>query len=563
MILALVLVTGLAARAGDAAVTNQGNGELVGPFGIGSSQSSSNHHDKWIPRMAAIGIRTLRSTGHIGYVGSQPTSWDDRPASWDGDLNYLAAQNFSTGETLYSYRPGKHGFPMDDLPGWSQWVSAVVGHAKGKVKYWEVWNEPPNGTRPEQTAADYAKLVVATHDAAKAANPDCLVGLAAKSVDVNYLEQAIKAGAKDHFDYITLHPYESLGTAMNVPGAEALFMNIVPTVRKMLAAQNPAKANVPVIFTEIGYDSRNGAKLQADAVVKTYAMGIAQGVACIQWFEGMDGDSGPLGLLQADGTPRPAYTALAQMIKCLGEHPAPLGWVLLNGKGYGFVFKGAQANVLVAWAPKGTAETINFGQPVSLVDPLTGAVTQADSATLTDSPTIVNGVPNNLVKQAQDNQGKPFPWDGDYTGAKSVSVTFGQTNLEKGLHTQSAATVAADVIRYGGSARAGSVPGGNVFMVDPNFLTYASTPIGITVVVRRNAANDNAGFSLKYESTTGQSKSCGWYTVPDNKQWHTMTWRITDAQFVGMYGYSFTLDSDGSRFNKYDIQSVTVTKLDQ
>ncbi len=29
-------------------------------------------------------------------------------------------------------------------------------------------------------------------------------------------------------------------------------MNIVPTLRKMLAKRNPAKANVPVWFTEIG-----------------------------------------------------------------------------------------------------------------------------------------------------------------------------------------------------------------------------------------------------------------------------------------------------------------------
>jgi hypothetical protein len=29
-----------------------------------------------------------------------------------------------------------------------------------------------------------------------------------------------------------------------------------------------------------------------------------------------------------------------------------------------------------------------------------------------------------------------------------------------------------------------------------------------------------------------------------------------------MWGYNFSLDSDGNQFNKYDIQSVTVTKLD-
>jgi len=71
-------------------------------------------------------------------------------------------------------------------------------------------------------------------------------------------------------------------------------------------------------------------------------MGIAQGVACIEWFEGRDGDSGPMGLLDRNGSPRPAYTAMAQLIKYLGQHPTYLGWVLLDNRVYGFVFQGAK-----------------------------------------------------------------------------------------------------------------------------------------------------------------------------------------------------------------------------
>src|SRR5450432_3559209 len=181
--------------------------------------------------------------------------------------------------------------------------------------------------------------MVSTYDAAKADDPACFVGLAAKSNHVNYLEQTIKTGARGHFDYIVLHPYEVLNGIADNMGTEAVYMHIVPTVRKMLAAQDPAKVNVPIIFTELGCDAKKGLEVQAHALVKAYAMGIAQGVACIQWFEGMDGDSGPMGLLKRDGTPRPAYTAMAQMIRHLGQHPTYLGWVLLNGKDYGFVFQ--------------------------------------------------------------------------------------------------------------------------------------------------------------------------------------------------------------------------------
>ena len=55
---------------------------------------------------------------------------------------------------------------------------------------------------------------------------------------------------------------------------------------------------MPIIFTEIGCDAKKGESTQADALVKCYTMGLAQGIDCIQWFEGMDGDSGPMGLIE-------------------------------------------------------------------------------------------------------------------------------------------------------------------------------------------------------------------------------------------------------------------------
>jgi hypothetical protein len=58
------------------------------------------------------------------------------------------------------------------------------------------------------------------------------------------------------------------------------------------------------------------------------------------------------------------------------------------------------------------------------------------------------------------------------------------------------------------------------------------------------------------------SKNCGWYTVPDNKEWHTVKWTITDDEFDNFWGYNFALNSDGNQYNSYFIKSVTLTKLD-
>lgn len=557
-------LSGYAAEAADAAAA-------LGPFGIGSchvNNRSAHDNARWLPQMQAIGLKFYRTT-HTGWDAVEPT---ERQWTWqtlDEQMDYLAQRGFIFGGILignpkWNTLDARGSLPVNNLAGWKRYVAETVKHCRGRILRWEVWNEPPNFTGRNQTPADYAKIVVGAYDAAKAADPSCLVGLAAKSAHINYLEQVIQAGAKDHFDYITLHPYEVLNGIVDNAGTEPVFLHIVPTLRKMLAAQNPAKADVPIIFTELGVDAKKGLDVQAHGLVKAYTLGIAQGVACIQWFEGRDGDSGPMGLLDNQGTPRPAYTALAQMIQCLGQQPRYLGWVLLNDKHYGFCFHGAKGTVLVTWAHGKATDALRFRQPVSVVNPLTGNITSANMLALSVAPVIVLGPPDELLKQAQANQARPLPWGGDFSAAKSVSLTMADGKpVENGLHTLSGDSLAGAVVAYGGAARAGGVPGGNVFIVDPNFLSYTTTPIEISAVVRRNEVNDNAGFKLIYESTSGlKTAKPGWYTVPDNQQWHTVRWRIDDAQFVNYWGYNFALESDGPKFSKYYLQSVTVRKLD-
>jgi len=544
--------------------------DALSPFGVGSCYSnnrSAADNARWIPQMEEIGLHSYR-TPHTdwGALETAPGQW--KWEALDQQMDYLSQHGMDFGGTLIGTpkwntkdKPGS--LPVNNIEGWSGYVSAVVGHAKGRIKRWEVWNEPPNFTGKKQTPADYAKIVASAYDAAKAADPSCMIGLAAKSAHLNYLEQVIQAGAKDHFDFITVHPYEILNGVAEDAGTESVFLHIVLTLRKMLTAQDPARANVPVLFTELGCDAKKGLDVQANALVKAYTMGIAEGVACIEWFEGRDGDSGPMGLLDGKGNPRPSYEAMKHLIEHLGQHPKYLGWVLLNDRHYAFAFQGAKTTALVTWAHTREANAVQFGKAVQIVKVTSGESTTAKNLTLSSAPVLVLEAPEDLLKKAAANKDKPFPWDGDFSKAQSVSLTVGEQHGEKGLHTLSGESLAKAVVAYGGPARAGNVPGGNVFVVDPEFLSYTTTPIEIEVVVRRNEANDNAGFKLVYESRTGFKTAGGWYTVPDNKEWHTQKWRIDDPQFVNYWGYNFSLVSDGNVYNKYYLQSVTVRKLEK
>lgn len=533
---------------------------VLSPFGIGSCAANSKNHSKWMPQMVKIGIRDLRAFA-TWWGGVEPEPGKFNWETVDAQLDYFDSIGVTTAALLiglpkWDTKDKKGGLPMNSLDQWEKYAYELANHTKGRVKNFEVWNEAPNFTN-NAPASDYAKVVVAAYKGVKAANPDAKVGLAVKSAHTNYIYQAIRAGAKGHYDYITMHPYEVLGCVNKVPGTEPIFMSIAPTLRKMLADQDPDKVNVPIWFTEIGCGTKKGEDNQANAVVKAYTMGIAQGIACINWFEGMDGDSGPMGLLDAKGNERPAYIALGQLSQHLGRHPEYIGVALLNEKHYGFVFKGEKGNVLVTWAATSKPDEVDFGQPVQVVDTHTGKMTEAQKYSLTIKPIIVPSPPDKIVSEAKASKGKPFPWDGDYTNAKSVSVTYGEKNIEKGLHTKSADEIAEDVIAYGGNARAGTVPGGTAYIVDPNFLSYASTPIEITAMVRRNEKNNPAKLALEYESTSGYKKPEP-FDIPDNKEWHKATWKIDDAQFVATWAFNFRFAT-----GKYCIQSVTVTKLDK
>jgi hypothetical protein len=279
----------------------------------------------------------------------------------------------------------------------------------------------------------------------------------------------------------------------------------------------------------------------------------------------MDGDSGPLGLLDARGKPRPAYFALGRLIETVGRHPSSLGWVMLNDKHYGFMIQGANGPVLATWTATTNPDIVDFGQEVTVLDPITGATTKTAKYNLTLAPILVLNVPDSLVAQARANQGKPMPWGGDYSNAKSVSVTFADKYQEKGLHTMAADSIAADVLAYGGNQRSGEIPkGGDVYYIDPNFLSYDTVPIEITAMVKRNEKGEKASIGFEYESnkTTreGYERAPAQEIPEDTTQWHKLTWKIDDCQFVGTWAFHFRIQTDA---RKYRIQSLTVTRLDR
>lgn len=513
------------------------------PWGIAPSHSASWGIESWAPAISETGIRWMR-----GFYQAEP----DRVLAVAEKNGYQVA-----GILQWSNQKGKKAtFPVDALPEWKAYVAEALRKTKGRVRYWEVWNEPPNFSE-SKSPVDYAKIVIAAYEAAKAADPTVQVGLAAQSVNLNFLAQALDAGAAGHFDYVTVHPYEVMDLVEQ--GWEAQYLSIVPTIRKLLADKSPTKKDVPVWITEVGQpvEKKITPERQADTLVKAFVLGLAQGVHRIHWFEGIDGDSGPFGLIAGNSGKaprRPSFTAMSQLIRRLGMKPRFTGWTLLDGRHPAFVFEGPDGAVAAAWSSPGVTATVAFGAGVRIVRPRTGETTEAMEVELTNSPVLILGVPPAIAAAARAGAGRPFPWGGDYTGAASVS--WDAAEGAKGLHPVGEGKI---VTVDGKPARDVSASSGQSFTVDPNFLSYSSVPLTITAVLRRNGAK-GAGFNLKYESTKGWKGGEGWYTVPAGTEWVTKSWTIQDPQFVGKWGFHFGFDSDSTQHSDYSLRSVTVRR---
>ena len=555
--------------------------QQLSPFGIGSGAQRGRDVqgvNTWMPQVREIGVSWYRNIPNSGWrdVESSKGQWDF--TKLDEAIVYMDEVGINYGILLWGGGwNGDKGFPNNDLESWSEYIRQLVKHFKSKGRtglYLEIWNEPPNFTARGDTAADYAKVVAAAHDAAKSVDPTAKIGITAKSAHLNYLAHAIRHGAKNKFDWVSLHPYETLNGVASSAGSDALYLSVNATLRKMLKAQNPERVNVPLIFTEIGCDARKGEDVQANSLLKTYIMGIAQGVAQIQWFEGRDGDSGPMGLMADDGRKRPAYFAYGSMIKHFGQHPEYLGWVTLAGKHMGYVFKGADGKTLIAaWtSKKGETAAVELGGAAyDVVNPLTGDVEKMSAAQLSNSPIFILNPPAQALATAKSNKPKPFPWQGDYSAAtvKEISISYAADGkvIEKGLHTTSGEEIAKAVKLYGGGheqegARDGSSPDGTTFICDPNFLSYKTGPIEITVVAQRKDAATSATIDLEYEYDNPNDPS-GVHPftkkaqeIPAGDGWQTLKWKLTDAEFNAYWGFNFRFGTGA-----YNLKSVSVRKL--
>jgi hypothetical protein len=112
--------------------------------------------------------------------------------------------------------------PPDDYADYGDFVYAVVSRYKGRIQYYQIWNEPniyPEwGEQPVDPEA-YTELLKVGYTRAKEADPSVVVicGALASTIEVDYhphglndfifLQRMYDAGARDYFDVLAMQGY--------------------------------------------------------------------------------------------------------------------------------------------------------------------------------------------------------------------------------------------------------------------------------------------------------------------------------------------------------------------
>jgi hypothetical protein len=254
-------------------------------------------HDPIVSALNAHGIEIL------GIFDDVPTWANGHSGAWSG-----------------TYPPTKDS-------DWADYIANVAAHYRGKVQYWELWNEENISQffRPVPDAARYVRLLRAGYSAAKSADPGAQVvlgGLAGNGVNMkweplesqNFLQKIYDKGGKGYFDVVAIHPY-----VHPVLVGFARLRGFVNDTRKVMIENEGG--DKPIWLSEIGWSTAPNAWSQqtiterdaANWVQILYERYADLGVPKIFWYNFRD--SGTVagnvehhfGLTRRDLTPKPAY----------------------------------------------------------------------------------------------------------------------------------------------------------------------------------------------------------------------------------------------------------------
>jgi hypothetical protein len=251
---------------------------------------------------------------------------------------------------------------------WIDYVRAVATRYKGKIAYYEMWNEANGITMWTGTPAELVALQQAAYSAIKNADPNAqLISASLESEGaLPYMQNLLKLGYASSADIIGFHLYVSPG----MPEAMA------PLASGIFSLLNQYDVNKPLWDTETGWlpgcsfaDEDQQAAIAVRALLVTHASGVAR----FLWYAWDNHCCVTLYMTEADDTtPTRAALAYANLQKWLVSNTLSPCTQDSGVWSCDLEFRDGRRG-LILWKPSGTVTvTVNLDWTPTVIEDMYG-----------------------------------------------------------------------------------------------------------------------------------------------------------------------------------------------
>jgi hypothetical protein len=241
------------------------------------------------------------------------------------------------------WTPWTKPYEEEGFKDYCTFLRELVKRYKGRIKHWEIYNEPNiffwSGPHDR-----YPALLKMAYETVKAEDPEAQVlGCSTAGIDNRFIQMCLDAQAP--FDTLTIHPYRS---ALH----EQTFMSELEAARKQVGGRQ-------VWITEMGWPTIPGnasERQQAALLARSYLSAIGSGASHnICWYDFRNDGWNPyyneenFGITYQDLTPKPAYRALASVCRTF-QKGAPAVTRIPVGTSAGSVFLFRMGDASAVWS---------------------------------------------------------------------------------------------------------------------------------------------------------------------------------------------------------------------
>lgn len=349
------------------------DGELADNFGL--QISVDNDFDM----MKYLGVSIARAMNAFRWSRVEPTQGNFDFKQCDIYADAMNRLGYDTMAVL-GYPPAWASLPPDDekrakgkkfsdLPErwqprskeeWANYIYTTVSHFKGRIKYWEIYNEinfifPYSAQTFSGTKEEYYELLHIAYQEAKRADPDCVIVLSGFSaphkgaVDTDMPMEMIDDRFKDgYFDIYNVHGYLGESSYANeIKALKAKWPKMEYWMGEYMSFQLSGMINRAVEFIKTLSD------YAAEGYSKIFSMGVEGSDAVLN--------------RNATASPTESFQGVAVMQKMLSKCDEPAGKVPVFSKSdamrINHVFKRTDGKYISMLSAYPTEYTLNIANP--------------------------------------------------------------------------------------------------------------------------------------------------------------------------------------------------------